>query len=217
MQQGEIILALEAAIRGGSVSIMRGVEEIAFRIGSTDVSGSESLLAVMKELLDETDTDVSNVNRIAVSNGPGSYTGTRVGLATAFGLSKALNIECFGISAIRAVAIMFPYLDQFSVALPIGKIDVCWQSFERRPDGLEAISSARSESFEAFVSYLTGTTEQACVMYSDLFEQLADVRKTDFQAVDAGRNLAYYVGRAAAGDEFSDLKPHYVQNARFKP
>lgn len=218
MQQGEIILALEAAIRGGSLSILCDGEEIAFRIGATDVSGSESLLAVVDEILNATDIDASSINKIAVSNGPGSYTGIRVGLATSFGLARALNIECFGSSAISAVANAFPDLDHFSVALPIGKEDVCWQSFERRPDGLAATSPARSESLQAFFSYLEVTTEQACVLHSDLFEQMESISTSNVRFVDAGKNMAFFVGRsAAAQDEISDLKPLYVQNTRFKP
>lgn len=114
--KARIVLAIEAAIRGGSVSLLEGDGEIASWQGASEVSRAEDLLYNIDGLLEQAKIDRKNIDTIAVSNGPGSYTGLRIGLATAFGLCDALCCSCFGVSALRAIAA--DYSEKVKVSLP---------------------------------------------------------------------------------------------------
>ena len=104
MEKSKIVLAIEAAIRGGSVSLLDGETEILSWHGVTLVSRAEDLLVNISGILEQSGFDKSQIDMIAVSNGPGSFTGIRIGLATALGLKNSLGIPCFGVSLLAAVA-----------------------------------------------------------------------------------------------------------------
>ena len=94
-----ITLAIESAIRGGSVSLIGDGVEIANWIGSADVSKAEDLLADIDLMLGANGLTIHDVGHVAVSAGPGSFTGIRIGIATALGLETGLGIPMSSISA----------------------------------------------------------------------------------------------------------------------
>ncbi len=63
------------------------------------------LLSMADELLASAGIDWSALGRIAVGRGPGTFTGLRVGVATARGLAQSLGIELVGVSSLRALAL----------------------------------------------------------------------------------------------------------------
>jgi tRNA threonylcarbamoyladenosine biosynthesis protein TsaB len=63
------------------------------------------LLAMAEELLRTSDTAWSALGRVAVGLGPGSFTGLRVGVATAHGIACARSLELVGVSSLRALAL----------------------------------------------------------------------------------------------------------------
>ncbi|MBP1851298.1 tRNA (adenosine(37)-N6)-threonylcarbamoyltransferase complex dimerization subunit type 1 TsaB [Rhizobium halophytocola] len=65
---------------------------------------AERLMAVIDAALDKAQVTLDDVGRIAVTVGPGSFTGIRVGVATARGLALALGVEAVGISTLDVLA-----------------------------------------------------------------------------------------------------------------
>jgi len=79
------------------------------------VTRPQSLLADVDELLCEADLAASDLTAIVVGTGPGSFTGTRIGLAVARGLGVALELQVAGVSTLEALgagaANAFPVID----------------------------------------------------------------------------------------------------------
>lgn len=99
-----IILYLETATSICSVSLAR--DETLIGIHETEVSNSHSELITVfvQELLTKTGVKINDLDAVAVSKGPGSYTGLRIGVSTAKGLCYALNKPLISISTLQAMA-----------------------------------------------------------------------------------------------------------------
>lgn len=65
---------------------------------------AERLMPMLEELLAEQDAKWSAISKLAVVTGPGSFTGLRVGIATARGLALALDVPCIGVTVFEAFA-----------------------------------------------------------------------------------------------------------------
>ena len=71
---------------------------------SEKYSHSEMLTVLIKSMLEEKKVSINDLDAIAVSKGPGSYTGLRIGVSTAKGLCYGLNIPLISISTLHAMA-----------------------------------------------------------------------------------------------------------------
>ncbi|MBK7803973.1 MAG: tRNA (adenosine(37)-N6)-threonylcarbamoyltransferase complex dimerization subunit type 1 TsaB [Chloracidobacterium sp.] len=134
------MLAIESAIGGGSIALYSNGERIDGMIGSTLMSRAEDLLPNIDLLLKRNALSISDVNEVVVSNGPGSFTGIRIGLATAMGLAAAGNLRLRRVSALEAIAWTCGRQGEFVVVLPVGRETVCIQTFVRSNDGLTSVT-----------------------------------------------------------------------------
>lgn len=99
-----LILAIETATMCGSVALVkenRCLAEFALQTGETH---SRRLLAGIDFLMQETGIEWSKVDAVAVSLGPGSFTGLRIGLATAKGLVMATGTKLIGVGTLDGLA-----------------------------------------------------------------------------------------------------------------
>jgi tRNA threonylcarbamoyl adenosine modification protein YeaZ len=119
----KIILSIETAIGGGSVSIIEDKDEIDFWEGSREGLKAEDFLGEISKILDKNKIEKKNIKLLTVSNGPGSSTGIKIGLATARGLGTALNCEVIEVSLLRAI-LKFVNIDgngKAVIVLPVSK------------------------------------------------------------------------------------------------
>ena len=65
---------------------------------------SQTLLPMLEELKDQVELELSTVDAIAIASGPGSFTGLRIGSATAKGLAYALQIPIIEIPTLQGLA-----------------------------------------------------------------------------------------------------------------
>src|SRR5262245_20490522 len=131
MATSKITLAIESAIAGGSVSLLDGVNEIAAWTGSSDVSKAEALLVRIDDLMRENDVAKRDIGLIGVSAGPGSFTGIRIGIATALGLKNGLGVSMASESALKATVYLQPSGCRMTAAVPMGRNSVCLQMFDK--------------------------------------------------------------------------------------
>jgi tRNA threonylcarbamoyladenosine biosynthesis protein TsaB len=100
-----IILNIETATKNCSVAIAKEGKTIAFReIAEQNFSHAEKLHVFIAELLSENQLQFSDLNAVAVSQGPGSYTGLRIGVSSAKGFCYALNIPMIAIDTLQLLA-----------------------------------------------------------------------------------------------------------------
>lgn len=100
-----VILAINTSSLRFSIALMRGNGAL---IGEYSLvggpKGSRPLFPALHELLVHTNTDLKNVVAVGVAGGPGSFTGLRVGVATAKGFCHGLGIPLIGVDTLEALA-----------------------------------------------------------------------------------------------------------------
>lgn len=92
-----LTLGFDTATDVGTVGLIDGEKVLGEFTFGADESQSERLLPSIDLLLAETDLDISDVEKIGVSRGPGSFTGLRIGISTAKGLAHGLGIPLVGV------------------------------------------------------------------------------------------------------------------------
>ena len=103
------ILSFDTSSVRGSVALLEGLELRAeLRLNSLQTH-SALLLSSIDFLLDRVGWMLRDVNLVAVGIGPGSFTGIRIGIATALGLAESLSIPFAGVSGLDAIARQFPF------------------------------------------------------------------------------------------------------------
>ncbi len=103
-----IVLALDTALEACSVAVVRDGEPMAVRSEAMARGHQERLAPVVAEVMTQAGLAFAALDRIAVTVGPGSFTGLRVGLAFAKAMSLALNIPCVGVGTLEALAASTP-------------------------------------------------------------------------------------------------------------
>lgn len=99
------ILNIETATKNCSVSLANDGKTIACKeIATEHFSHAERLHVFITELLDENNIQFAHLKAVAVSQGPGSYTGLRIGVSSAKGLCYALNIPLIAIDTLQLLA-----------------------------------------------------------------------------------------------------------------
>ena len=100
-----LILNLETATKVCSVTLaLDGVEVLTQEMKSEKFSHSENLNLFVESIFGETEYSIKDLDAVAVSKGPGSYTGLRIGVSTAKGFCYALDIPLIAIDSLESIA-----------------------------------------------------------------------------------------------------------------
>lgn len=106
-----LILGIDTATLVSSVALVSETKKVAELTIETTKTHSERLMPNIEQLLRMADVNKNELEAVAVSIGPGSFTGLRIGLATAKALSYALKIPLVGVPTLKAQALSVPAPD----------------------------------------------------------------------------------------------------------
>ena len=95
---------IDTAVETASVCLARGRTIVGFEMNSQQKDHAAWLHPAIEAVLKGNQLSVQDLSAVAVSEGPGSYTGLRVGMAAAKGLCYAMNIPLIGISTLAMMA-----------------------------------------------------------------------------------------------------------------
>lgn len=98
------ILAIDSTAATASVAVCDDDKLLSLWTHNNGLTHSESLLPMVESLLKYCGLTVDDIELFAVSAGPGSFTGVRIGAATVKGLAYGRNIPCIGVSTLDALA-----------------------------------------------------------------------------------------------------------------
>ncbi len=199
----QFILAIESAVGGGSIALFADGVEIDQIVGPSSISRAEDLLPNIDALLAKNAIDKLSLSQIVVSAGPGSFTGIRIGLATALGLAAAFRIRIRRLSTLNAIALSATGSNDVIAALPVGRETICIQPFTGRTAQRTAISGPEAISNTEFLTLIEDDRSHTFIVNTSIYDMIPSGIRA--RAVDAGENLAAYLGRAAIHGEIADV------------
>ncbi len=98
------ILAAECSAVSASCAIMADGKIIASSFVNLRLTHSQTLLPMIKAMLDSAKMTLDDIDGFAISQGPGSFTGVRIGISAIKGMAAAENKKCVGVSTLHAMA-----------------------------------------------------------------------------------------------------------------
>src|SRR5262245_30256569 len=145
------VLALETSTLAGSVALLDDDRVVGETMLNISLTHSERLMAMVDRLLQDSGVRLDHLGGLAVSVGPGSFTGLRVGIATAKGLALALHLP----------VVPVPTLDALAARLPFAAAPVCSVLDARKGEVYLSRYEWRHEGMARLWDYLALSPEEA--------------------------------------------------------
>ncbi len=168
------ILAFDSSAVSVSVALVEDGKLLAESFLNVGLTHSATLMPMTQQLLQASNCKLEDVDALAVSAGPGSFTGLRIAVSCVKGIAAALNKKCVAVSTLEAMACNLP---------PIGEFTIC------------AVMDARCKQFyNALFKVQNGEITRLCddraIMVDKLGEELKNI-SGDIVLVGDGSSLAF--------------------------
>ncbi|TIR27501.1 MAG: tRNA (adenosine(37)-N6)-threonylcarbamoyltransferase complex dimerization subunit type 1 TsaB [Mesorhizobium sp.] len=177
---------------------------------------AEHLMAVIETALEASGAGYPDLDAVAVSIGPGSFTGLRVGVSTARGLALALKIPAIGVTTLEALAAegasTFPGRAVLA-ALDAGREEIHAALYD------EALVETYGPSVATLAEAVTMAINADAILVGTAAPQIAQSagRAFDIGPVAATADIATYARLASAKNPGEKPKPLYLRGADAKP
>ncbi|HBN95750.1 MAG TPA: tRNA (adenosine(37)-N6)-threonylcarbamoyltransferase complex dimerization subunit type 1 TsaB [Firmicutes bacterium] len=125
------VLGIDTSTMTGGVALLKDDELVGESVLNIRTTHSERLLPALETLLADGGIEAQELDLLSVVTGPGSFTGLRIGVATAKGLSYALGIPGVGVTTLEGYGWQFSYFPGTVLALVDARREhVFWQAFQ---------------------------------------------------------------------------------------
>ncbi|NWJ52786.1 MAG: tRNA (adenosine(37)-N6)-threonylcarbamoyltransferase complex dimerization subunit type 1 TsaB [Bacteroidetes bacterium] len=219
-----LILCLETATQVCSVALAKNDEIIAIRESKEHNSHSALITIFIEEVMKESGYQLNELDTIAVSKGPGSYTGLRIGVSTAKGLCFSLNKPLIAIETLEGMAsYQFTQLAQKkgnekTLLVPMidaRRMEVYMAIFDAKGQR-QTITSAEiinADSFENKSSNPILLFGDGAPKFKDLFQENKNISILDHFTTSAAHLILPALERLK-NEQFEDLayfEPYYLK------
>jgi tRNA threonylcarbamoyladenosine biosynthesis protein TsaB len=216
------ILNIETATKNCSVSIAKSGETILCKeIAEEGYSHAEKLHVFIEEIIEEAGISVQDLAAIAVSQGPGSYTGLRIGVSAAKGLCFALNIPLIAVDTLQTLASQAKVSEgKIIPMLDARRMEVYSAIFNA---DLEIQRSVQAEiidenSFKDFTEtvYFVGDCAEKCkpVLTKDNFVFLEDIK---YPSASAMSKISFDKYQKSDTVDVAYFEPYYLKDFMMAP
>ena len=218
-----LILAFETTAKAGSVALLRDGVLLAESYQNTGMTHSQTLLSMAEDMLKNSGLTPQDVEAVAVAEGPGSFTGVRIGVAAAKGFAWGLEIPCYGVSTLESMALNLGIWEGLVVcAMDARRYQVYNAVFEAKEGTLTQISPDRAialtdlgEELKNYQGPIFMVGDGSVLCYNTLSEQiphgiLVPEHKRHQRAAGVALAAMAKINRGEPGDGAA-LTPNYLR------
>ena len=216
-----LLLNIETATKNCSVSLAKdGITILTKEISEEGYSHAERLHVFIEEILNETQTSFQDLKAVAVSKGPGSYTGLRIGVSAAKGICYGLTIPLISVDTLQVLArqvkieegIIIPMLDARRMEVYSAVFD---KNFTKIMDVQAEVLTAESYAEIEESTYFIGDCQEKCktVLTKPNFHFVSNII---FPSANEMSALSY---QKFVNQEFEDVayfEPFYLKDFMIK-
>lgn len=112
-----VILGIESSAPAASVAVVKDGKLLSEMFLNVGLTHSVTLMPLIRQAVEGAGMTVRDIDVVAVTNGPGSFTGVRIGVSTAKGIAQPENKKCVPISTLEAIA--YPLADSECLAVSV--------------------------------------------------------------------------------------------------
>lgn len=217
------ILAFETSAKAASVALLDEETLLAESYQNTGLTHSRTILAMAEGLLQTCGLTVRDVDAVAVANGPGSFTGVRIGVAAAKGFAWGRELPLYGVSTLEAMALGLGETAGLVCPVMDARRSQVYNAVFRAADGrLERLRQDRAISLTELEQDLKNWTEPvifvgdgAVLCYNTIGQtgeqlHLAPEHRRHQRACGVGLAALAAIRRGESGDGAS-LQPNYLR------
>lgn len=154
------ILAFETSAKAGSVALLQDGVLLGQSYENTGLTHSQTLLSMAQALLQHCALTAQDVDAVAVAAGPGSFTGVRIGVASAKGFAWGAELPCCGVSTLEAMAENFAAWQGYVVpVMDARRSQVYTATFLAQEGSLQRLCADRAISLEQLGQELSAVTQ----------------------------------------------------------
>lgn len=222
------ILGIESAALVASVAIIDENVTIAEYTTNFKKTHSETLLPMLDEIVKMTGVDIKELSAIAISGGPGSFTGLRIGAASAKGLGLALDLPLIHVPTLDAMALNIYSSDALIVPIMDARRNQVYTGIYKNTGKLEVIRESMAISIDELLDILREIDkEEKIVFLGDgvpVFREYIDENfeiAHDFAPANLNRQRASNIamlgmemfkeGKTMVSD---DMRPEYLRKSQ---
>ena len=217
------ILGFDTATSACSAAVWEDGRIAARRFEPMSRGQSERLMPMVREVLSEAGADFPDLDLLAVTTGPGAFTGLRIGLAAARGMALAGDLACFGVTTLYAVAAGVSETERQKanvlVVLDSKRAEVYAQAFRSDLRPLSKAQALMPADLAALMANGEGDADRVLVAGDGAGQVIQALKDKGIEAVlstapgvpDAATVAAIAAERWSSGQPAEPLRPLYLR------
>ena len=203
------LLMIDTSARAAKLAIAEPGHLIAEVFADSAFKHGVNLMPLTHHLLSDSSMTIADMDAFGVVNGPGSFTGLRIGMATAKGFARAADKPMVTVSSLKALALSLPRSeDILCPVIDARRGQVFGAAYQHRGDDLQCLLEEKIYDYRSFYDHINSidgarvVLGDATPLLKEQFEETENLHYTEpaFQMGNLAGAAVYAAGQAEAGN-----------------
>ena len=211
------LLSIECSATPCSVALTEDNKILSSAFTNVKLTHSQTLMPMAQSVLNSSLTKISEIEALAVSVGPGSFTGIRIGISAVKGLAQARNLPCVAVSTLEAMAENYSDTDCFVCSVMDARCNQVYNALFKSENGeMERLCEDRALAIEELAPQVEELSKEGRKIYivgdgAEIFYPFVSKTENVYLA-DPKRRFQNAVGVSAVAEKL--LKEGKVTTAK---